>query len=95
MGNRETGPGFPAHTKIWSVDYGPFMINPYFYPNATGQVIGTNGANQTFDGDPDANISLGISILRGLYARWGNADAGHYVGSATVRRQLELRADDN
>ncbi len=69
--------------KVWSVDYGPFMINPYFYGNATGPVIGTNGGGQQFNGNPDANITYGITILTGLYTQFGGNAAGRYVGSLT------------
>jgi hypothetical protein len=74
-------PNVNAQGVVWSVDYGPFMINPYFYPNATGSVIGTNGARQQFNGNADANITFGIGILETLYNQWGNNAAGHYVGS--------------
>jgi RHS repeat-associated protein len=74
-------PNVNAQGKVWSVDYGPFQINPHFHSSATGQVIGTNGAGQTFNGDPDANISYGIGILRDLYSQYGTAAAGRYVGS--------------
>ncbi len=66
---------------ITSVDYGPFQINQHFHPNSNGAVWGSNGAGQKFNGNPDANIAFGIQVLEGLYKSWGNAAAGHYVGS--------------
>jgi hypothetical protein len=44
-------------------------------------VWGTNGGGQKFNGDPDANIAFGISILKGLSGQYGNNAAGRYVGS--------------
>jgi len=67
--------------QITSVDYGPFQINSTFWPNSNSAIWGTNGAQQAFNGNPDANITYGIQILETLYTRWGNTAAGHYVGS--------------
>jgi len=69
-----------ANGIVTSIDYGPFQINSRWHP-LSGQAIGTNGANQTFNGNPDLNIAAGISVLMDLYSQYGNAAAGHYVGS--------------
>ena len=66
---------------LLSVDYGPFQINQHFNPNPNQSVWGTNGAGAVFNGNPDANIGFGISILQGLYTSFGNNAAGRYVGS--------------
>jgi RHS repeat-associated protein len=66
---------------ITSVDYGPFQINQFFHPSDDASVWGTSGAGQPFNGDVDANIAYGISILADLYSQFGNTAAGHYVGS--------------
>jgi hypothetical protein len=66
---------------ITSVDYGPFQVNQRFHPNSNPSVWGTSGAGQVFNGNPDANIAFGISILEGLYQSYGNNAPGRYVGS--------------
>ena len=67
--------------QVWSVDYGPFMINNVLQPGASGSVLGTAGAGQRFNGSADANISFGITLLEGLNSRFGNNAPGYYVGS--------------
>jgi RHS repeat-associated protein len=66
---------------LTSVDYGPLQINQSFHPNSNSLVWGTAGAGQVFNGDPDTNITFGISILEGLSTQYGNNAAGRYVGS--------------
>jgi RHS repeat-associated protein len=66
---------------VTSTDYGPFQINQKFHPNPNLTVWGTNGAGQPFNGNVNANITFGISILEGLYNSYGNNAAGRYVGS--------------
>jgi RHS repeat-associated protein len=79
--NPINNPNTNAAGVVTSVDYGPFQINQGFHPNSNGSVWGTNGAGQVFNGNPDANITFGISILEGLYNSYGNNAAGRYVGS--------------
>jgi hypothetical protein len=67
--------------QITSVDYGPFQINQRFHPNSDASVWGTNGGGQVFNGNPDSNITFGISILKGLYQSYGDNAPGRYVGS--------------
>jgi hypothetical protein len=66
---------------VTSTDYGPFQINQTFHPNPNSAVWGTNGAGQRFNGNVNANIAFGISILEGLFNSYGNNAAGRYVGS--------------
>ena len=68
-----------------SVDIGPFPVNTGWNPPGTvpngAAVYGTNRTGrQKFNGNPDANITLGISILEGKCAQFGNDAAGRYVG---------------
>jgi RHS repeat-associated protein len=82
-----------AQGVVWSVDYGPFQINPYFHPNSNSSVFGTSGAGQVFNGSPAANIAFGMQILEGLYNQFGNNAAGRYVGSLT-RNPLAKKRED-
>lgn len=67
---------------LTSVDHGRFQINSFFHPNSNGPEWGTNLApGQAFNGNPDANITFGISILEGPYHSYGNNAAGRYPGS--------------
>jgi RHS repeat-associated protein len=70
--NNVNGPG--------SYDYGPFQINPYFWPSPNKQVWGTSGGGAVFNGDPDVNIAFGITILEQLYDRNGNNAPEAYTG---------------
>jgi RHS repeat-associated protein len=84
--NPINNPNYNDRGVLTSVDYGPFQINQGFHPNSNSSIWGTNGANKTFNGNPDANITFGISILEGLYKSYGNNAAGRYVGSLGSKR---------
>jgi hypothetical protein len=79
--NPINNPNVNAAGVVTSVDYGPFQINQGFHPNSNSSVWGTNGPGEPFNGNADANVSFGISILKGLYQSYGNNAAGRYVGS--------------
>jgi hypothetical protein len=79
--NPTNNPNTNASGTVTSVDYGPFQINQGYHPNSNGAVWGTSGGGQKFNGNPDANITFGISILEDLLASRGDDAAGRYVGS--------------
>ncbi|MEP6756570.1 MAG: hypothetical protein ABJA67_13775 [Chthonomonadales bacterium] len=82
--NPTQNPNYNTKGVVTSVDYGPFQINQGFHPNSNDAVWGTNGACQVFNGNADANIRFGISILEQLYGSFGNNAAGQYVGSLDI-----------
>jgi hypothetical protein len=79
--NPINSPNYNKSGQLWSVDYGPFQINNILQPTAAGSVLGTNGVNQAFNGNPDANITFGITLLKNLNTQFGNNAPGYYVGS--------------
>jgi hypothetical protein len=67
------------------VAIGPFQIQyPSLWNSITTNpqnVFGTNlKAGQTFNGNMDANITAGISILKYPYTQYGDNAAGKYIG---------------
>jgi RHS repeat-associated protein len=81
--NDYNGPG--------SVDIGPMQISTLYNPPATtpnsGAVYGTNfGKGQTFNGNADANIAYGISLLERDYKKYGDNEAGLYTGANNPAR---------
>jgi len=77
-----------------TVDIGPFQINTIHLQDSgvPAGAFGTNlKAGQVFNGNPDANISFGITLLEGLYSRFGVDAAGRYVGSLLTNGNAQLR----
>ena len=72
-----------------SVDIGPFQVNYPLWKSGVQQsqrrsVFGTNlSAGQTFNGNPDANITVGLSYLNYLYGKFGDQAAGLYLAGTT------------
>jgi hypothetical protein len=79
--NPSNNGNYSSSGALLSVDYGPLQINSHFHPNPNSAVWGTNGTGGVFNGNPDANIAFGVSILEGLNQAFGNNAAGRYVGS--------------
>jgi hypothetical protein len=74
------------------VDIGPFQLNYPLWRSGVPQgqwnsVFGTNLLDgQTFTGNPDANIRVGLQYLNSLYARFGDQAAGLYTGRNNPNR---------
>ena len=75
-----------------SVDIGPFQFNYPLWKSGVPQkqwnsVFGTNvAAGQTFNGNPDANITTGLKYLNYLYGKFGDQAAGLYTGRNNPNR---------
>ncbi len=80
---------------LTSVDFGPFQINQSYNPNPNGAIWGTNGAGQTFNGNPTANITYGIQIIENLYNHYGNNAPDAYVGLGSANGQAREQTWNN